>query len=324
MLFEQTQMSGEQMMDFNDPNMKDKIDKIVIDTIRKYSTDTVYFKDRESRFIWNSLGHIQQLGANSPEEVLGKTDFDYFPKDFAQSARETELTIMQTGVPIINMTEELVLDDENVRYYFCSKYPLYDDNGNIIGTWGSSKDITEQKNLEKELQISYSKMELLTRVDDLSGLYNRRYLYEELEKYASMYVEREDSSTFSIIVLDLDDMKFFNDQNGQQNGDLLLRYVADILLTNTRKADTCFRTGGDEFAIVLPDTDKLSALAVAKKIIQQISSEPFVYENKRVSVSGSAGVAAFNKNDPDITDILSRAERKLNKSKREGKNQVSV
>ena len=296
-------------MDFNDPATREKIDKIVIDTIRKYSTDTVYFKDKESRFIWNSLGHIQQLGARSPEEAFGKTDFDYFPKDFAQSARETELTIMQTGVPIINMIEELVLDDDNIKYYMCSKYPLYDDEGKIIGTWGSSKDVTEQKNLEKELQISYSKMELLTRVDDLSGLYNRRYLYEELEKYASMYVEREDNSTFSIIVLDLD---------------LLLRYVADIMLTNTRKADTCFRTGGDEFAVVLPDTDKLSAMAVAKNIIRQISSEPFVIENRRVSISGSAGVAAFNKSDPDITDILSRAERKLNKSKREGKNQVSV
>lgn len=311
-------------MDFNDPATRERIDKIVIDTIRKYATDTVYFKDKESRFIWNSIGHVRQLGANTPEEILGKNDFDFFPKDFAQSARETELTIMQTGVPIINMIEELALDDDNIKYYMCSKYPLYDEHGKIIGTWGTSKDVTEQKNLEKELQISYSKMELLTRVDDLSGLYNRRYLYEELEKYASMYVEREDNSTFSIIVLDLDDMKFFNDQNGQQNGDLLLRYVADILLTNTRKADTCFRTGGDEFAVVLPDTDKLSALAVAKKIIQQISGEPFVYENKRVSVSGSAGVAAFNKNDPDITDILSRAERKLNKSKREGKNQVSV
>ena len=222
------------------------------------------------------------------------------------------------------LMSELILDDDNIKYYMCSKYPLYDDEGKIIGTWGSSKDVTEQKNLEKELQISYSKMELLTRVDDLSGLYNRRYLYEELEKYASMYVDREDNSTFSIIVLDLDDMKFFNDQNGQQNGDLLLRYVADILLTNTRKADTCFRTGGDEFAVVLPDTDKLSAMAVAKNIIRQISGEPFVIENKRLSISGSAGVAAFNKNDPDITDILSKAERKLNKSKREGKNQVSV
>ena len=311
-------------MDFNDPANREKIDKIVIDTVRKYSTDTVYFKDRESRFIWNSLGHIQQLGAKTPEEVFGKTDFDYFPKDFAQSARETELTIMQTGTPIINMIEELMLDDENIRYYMCSKYPLYDDDGKIIGTWGSSKDVTEQKNLEKELQLSYSKMELLTRVDDLSGLYNRRYLYEELEKYASMYVEREDNSTFSIIVLDLDDMKFFNDQNGQQNGDLLLRYVADILLTNTRKADTCFRTGGDEFAVVLPDTDKVAALAVAKKIIKQISSEPFAIETKRVSISGSAGVAAFNKNDPDNTESLSRCERKLNKAKLECKNQVSV
>ena len=311
------------MIDFNDAANRAKIDKIVVDTIRKYSTDTVYFKDRDSKFIWNSLGHIQQLGVKSQEEALGKTDFDFFPKDFAQSARETELTIMQTGYPIINMVEELVLDDENVRYYLCSKYPLYDDDGKIIGTWGSSKDVTEQKLLEKELQRSYAKMEMLSRVDDLSGLYNRRYFYEELEKYAGLYDEREDNTTFSIIVLDLDDMQNFNDQYGQQNGDLLLRYIADILLSNTRKADTCFRTGGDEFAVVLPDTDKLAAVGVAKKIVQQISGNPYITENKRVSISASAGVAVVNKADPDISDFLSRAERKLNKSKREGKNQVS-
>ena len=105
------------MIDFNDPATRKKIDKIVVDTIRKYSTDTVYFKDKDSKFIWNSLGHIQQLGVRSQEEAFGKSDFDYFPKDFAQSARETELTIMQTGTPIINMIEELTLDDENVRYY---------------------------------------------------------------------------------------------------------------------------------------------------------------------------------------------------------------
>lgn len=311
------------MIDFTDAANRAKIDKIVVDTIRKYSTDTVYFKDRDSKFIWNSLGHIQQLGVKSQEEVLGKCDFDFFPKDFAQSARETELTIMQTGYPIINMVEELVLDDENVRYYLCSKYPLYDDDGKIIGTWGSSKDVTEQKLLEKELQRSYAKMEMLSRVDDLSGLYNRRYFYEELDKYAGLYDEREDNTTFSIIVLDLDDMQNFNDQYGQQNGDLLLRYIADILLSNTRKADTCFRTGGDEFAVVLPDTDKLAAVGVAKKIVSQISGNPYITDNKRVSISASAGVAAFSKSEPDISDFLSRAERKLNKSKREGKNQVS-
>ena len=95
-------------------------------------------------------------------------------------------------------------------------------------------------------------------------------------------------------------------------------------MSNTRKADTCFRTGGDEFAVVLPDTDKLAAVGVAKKIVQQISGNPYISENKRVSISASAGVAAFNKADPDISDFLSRAERKLNKSKREGKNQVSI
>ena len=168
---------------------REEINKIVLETIRDYSSDTVYFKDLDSRFIWNSKGHIRQLGASSTEEVLGKTDFDYFPKDFAQAARETELMIIATGQPMLDVIEELVVDEDTTKYYMASKYPLFDKDGKIIGTWGSSKDVTETKTLEKELQRSYMQLEHLVRVDNLSGLYNRKYFYETLEKYSSVYSE---------------------------------------------------------------------------------------------------------------------------------------
>ena len=299
-------------------------DMLVIDTIRKYGRDTIYFKDKDSKFIWNNYMHANQLGVIKPDELVGKSDFDYFPKEFAEKARQVEIEIMKTGKPLINIEEELSFnDDEDVKYYIASKYPLYDRNNEIVGTWGISRDITEIKKLELELERSYHKMELLARVDDLSGLYNRRYFYETLEKYASLYEKRTDGSTFALLVADVDDMTNVNDMYGQQNGDIVLRSVAELFVSNVRTEDTCFRTGGDEFAIVLLDTDKISAIGIAKKLVEQISNEPIILDGKREKVTISAGLAVFDNSNPDISDLLSKAERKLNKSKREGKNKVS-
>ena len=297
-------------------------DMLVIDTIRKYGRDTIYFKDKDSKFIWNNYMHANQLGVIKPDELVGKSDFDYFPKEFAERARQIELEVMRTGKPILNIEESLGEDDD-IRYYSASKYPLYNNNNEVVGTWGISRDITETKKLELELERSYHKMELLARVDDLSGLYNRRYFYETLEKYASLYEKRTDGSTFAIFVADVDDMTHVNDLYGQQNGDIVLRSIAELCMSNVRKEDTCFRTGGDEFAIVLLDTDKISAVGIAKKLVEQIANEPVILDGKRERVTVSAGLAVFDHTNPDISDLLSKAERKLNKSKREGKNKVS-
>ena len=298
-------------------------DMLVIDTIRKYGRDTIYFKDKDSKFIWNNYMHANQLGVIKPDELVGKSDFDFFPKEFAEKARQVELEIMRTGKPVINIEEELPINDDDVKYYIASKYPLYDRNNEIVGTWGISRDITEIKKLELEIERSYHKMELLARVDDLSGLYNRRYFYETLEKYASLYERRNDGSTFALLVADVDDMTNVNDMYGQQNGDIVLRSLAELFVSNVRTEDTCFRTGGDEFAIVLLDTDKISAIGIAKKLVEQISNEPIILDGKREKVTISAGLAVFDNSNPDISDLLSKAERKLNKSKREGKNKVS-
>lgn len=310
----------------SDKNFWEKMqinDMLVIDTIRRYGRDTVYFKDKDSRFIWNNYVHAKQLGVEKPDELIGKTDKDYFPPEFAEKAREIELEIMRTGIPVLNIEEELYEDEDNVRYYSASKYPLYDKDNNIVGTWGISRDITDAKRMELELERSYHKMERLARVDDLSGLYNRRYFYETLEKYASLYEKRTDGSTFALLVADVDDITHINDQYGQQNGDIVLRSIAEFCMANVRTEDTCFRTGGDEFAIVLLDTDKISAVGIAKKLVEQIANEPIILDGKREKVTISAGLALFDPSDPDLQDLLSRAERKLNKSKREGKNKVS-
>ena len=153
--------------------------------------------------------------------------------------------------------------------------------------------------------------------------YRLAYFYETLEKYASLYEKRTDGSTFALLVADVDDITHVNDVYGQQNGDIVLKSIAELFMSNVRKEDTCFRTGGDEFAIVFLDTDKISAIGIATKLVEQIANEPIILDGKRERVTISAGLVIFDNNNPDISDLLSRAERKLNKSKREGKNKVS-
>ncbi|MCR5060157.1 MAG: GGDEF domain-containing protein [Saccharofermentans sp.] len=299
------------------------ISKIVLETIGKYSQDTVYFKDKDSKFIWVTESHAKQVGAKSSTEMVGKSDFDYFPKDFAQSAKDTEMTIMASGQALVNMTEELVLDDDTIRYFMASKYPLYDADGKIIGTWGMSRDITDHLKLENDLQQSLVKLQRLARVDDLSGLYNRRYFYEKLDKMSCFYSDRQEEGSFSLIVIDVDDMTLVNEQYGQQNGDMFLRTIASIMLSNCRKPDTCFRTGGDEFAVILPGCDKLAALGIAKRIVEAVAGTPVRLDGCIGKITISAGVAAYDKNS-NLEEFLSNAERKLNKSKRNGKNQASM
>ncbi|MBR1797650.1 MAG: diguanylate cyclase [Clostridiales bacterium] len=302
---------------------QEEIDMLVVNTIKNFCADTIYFKDRDSRFIWNSQQHADQLGAKSPLEMFGKTDYDYFPKEFADNAKETEEQIIESGEPMLNIYEEWEKDDEETRYFLASKYPFYNKDHEIIGTWGISKDITDMKRLEKELERSYQKVQRLARVDDITGLYNRRYFYENLERTCSIYDAREDDTTFSIIAIDIDNMKYINDQYGQTHGDDVLRHVATAMLNSIRKTDICFRTGGDEFVVLLPDCDKTTAVNVAKAICANTSNQSVpVGESKFEKITISAGVAEYSAGS-DMSEIISAADRKLYKAKRNGKNQLS-
>ena len=301
---------------------QEQIDELVLDTIKFHCADTIYFKDRESRFLWNSQQHADQLGVKSPQDMVGKTDYDYFPEEFADKALEVEKQIIESGEPMLNIEEEWEKDDET-RYLLASKYPFRNKEGEIIGTWGITRDITELRHLEKELERSYMKVQRLARVDDVTGLYNRRYFYENLERVCSIYDRREDEISFSLIAIDVDNMKFINDQYGQQKGDDVLRHVASSMLNAIRKSDICFRTGGDEFAVLLPDCDKQAAVGVAKSITKNVSDQAVpLGESKFEKITISIGVATYVQGT-DISEIISAADRKLYKAKRNGKNQLA-
>lgn len=104
----------------------------------------IYFKDKESRFLLMSKNNIQFLGVNTIEEVVGKTDFDFFDHEHAQQAFDDEQEIMRSGKSIIKEEKE-IHNDNSIAYVYTTKSPYKDEYGNIIGTFGISKDITELK-----------------------------------------------------------------------------------------------------------------------------------------------------------------------------------
>jgi len=112
--------------------------------------DYIYFKDRESRFILNNKAHAREMGAGSPEEMRGKTDFDYFAPGHAQKAFDDEQRIIRTGRPLVNDVEEETWAGRPSTWVSSTKMPLKDEQGDIVGTFGISRDMTERRQVEQK------------------------------------------------------------------------------------------------------------------------------------------------------------------------------
>lgn len=160
----------------------------LINTIMNNSEDTVYFKDLDSKFLLNSTAHAVQLGVESPLELRGKSDFDFFPEQFAQKAYEIEQNIIKTGKPLINVVEKWDKPNGKVIWLSASKYPLKDTEGNIIGTWGTSRDITDLKEAEIELERLNAELQILNKAqkDNLEELKLTQEQLVEKEKMAAL------------------------------------------------------------------------------------------------------------------------------------------
>jgi PAS domain S-box-containing protein len=123
----------------------------LLETLMKNSNDFIYFKDRQSRFVRISQRFLDNTTAASLEELKGKTDFDFLPEEQAQSAFQDEQSVIETGRAVIDREERQTLSDGRTMWVLTSKMPWRDSAGKIIGTWGISKDITERKRVESEL-----------------------------------------------------------------------------------------------------------------------------------------------------------------------------
>jgi PAS domain S-box-containing protein len=137
-----------------------ELEKFLIDALLNTLPDQVYFKDLKSRFIRVNKALASRFGVTDPSEVTGKTDFDFFSLEHAQQAFDDEQSIIKTGQKISKIEKE-TRHDHTDRWVSTMKLPLSDSNGNIIGTFGISRDITETKESEDALAKEQYLMHLL-------------------------------------------------------------------------------------------------------------------------------------------------------------------
>jgi diguanylate cyclase (GGDEF)-like protein/PAS domain S-box-containing protein len=116
--------------------------------------DQVYVKDTEGRFLFSNAGHLRALGAASREEVAGKTDFDFYPRELAERYRADEQEVIRTGRPLIGREEPNVDEDGNERWHSTTRVPLQDDGGKVVALVGVTRDVTERREAEKALRES--------------------------------------------------------------------------------------------------------------------------------------------------------------------------
>ncbi len=172
-----------------------------------------------------------------------------------------------------------------------------------------------------ELEILNQKLEELNRTDPLTGTANRRSLNESLER-EYLRAQRY-QRPLSLLMMDVDHFKHVNDTHGHQAGDTVLITIASSLLCSLRKQDVVGRYGGEEFAVVLPETVKDNALIVAERCRDMVASIETDTGSSRLKVTMSVGVAALSDEGVSGTaELIRAADRALYQAKREGRNRV--
>ncbi|ADG83637.1 sensor domain-containing diguanylate cyclase [Thermincola potens] len=172
--------------------------------------------------------------------------------------------------------------------------------------------------------LLYKKIEKLAITDGLTKVYNHRYFYKKFEEEYQR--SQRYGCKFSVIMIDIDYFKRFNDEFGHKAGDTALFTVAKIIKTNTRNIDTVARYGGEEFAILLPETDSGDAKIVAERIRKAISETVFRIADDKppVGVTVSIGVSSYPADTKDPQQVVELADQALYYSKEHGKNRVTV
>ena len=190
----------------------------------------------------------------------------------------------------------------------------YEGKPAVLATF---RDITERKKTEAELKR-------LVITDDLTELFNQRYFYIQLVKEIER--AKRHNRPLSMLLIDIDMFKDFNDKYGHLEGDYVLKKIGEILMKNVREIDMAFRFGGEEFAVLLPDTKHEDAIIVAERIRKAVAANvfyPFTLDGQPdiVSKTVSIGVTEFHVED-NIKSFLKRVDNAMYQAKKSGRNMV--
>ena len=291
-----------------------ELDRLCMRNLLETPGERVFFKDLQGRLLRISTSFLRDYAHGaSLDEVIGKTDFDFFTAEHASAAFEDEQEVIRTGEPVLGKIERETFHDRPDAWVSTTKLPLRDDDGRIVGTFGISRDMTAL--ILAEQALAHQAFH-----DPVTGLANRVALTSRLAQ--DLVSLRRTGGLLALLFVDLDNFKLINDAFGHEAGDRVLVEVGRRLLRVSRAGDTVARFGGDEFVMLCnglraDDDVRLIATRAARAIGEQVIEG---CNGNGITVTGSIGVAMTPDASADPDDLLRQADIAMYEAKVSGRN----
>lgn len=308
--------------------------------LRPFGIIKIKVYDRHKRIIYCTetklIGKMDENNVRLKNALAGNVDAKLETKDKVHDLAEEQLLnvdVVETYVPItsdsgsilgcfevyVNVTQYR----EKVRYGVMVMTVLL--SLVLAGVFGFSYLLIRRA--ASQLNQAHEKLEAMAKTDTLTDIANRGHLMlrgqEEFERLRRYGMKNQPTLTLGCIMIDLDHFKHINDTKGHHAGDAVLKGVASRLRDSVRPYDVIGRYGGEEFAVLLPDTNLEQSLVVAERIRNAIRGELIPAEGELIGVTASLGVSCSNENDQGLSDLLKRADEGMYKAKAAGRDRVS-
>ncbi|WP_298136335.1 diguanylate cyclase [Acidiferrobacter sp.] len=269
-----------------------------------YRTDV----DGITRYVCPSVVNV--LGYQD-SEIVGLPAAAFYPN---HEDRKALIEAIKAHGYVRDFPGQMRCKDGRIIDISISSTVIYDENGQFAGVEGIWRDITERRALERRL-------ERLASTDELTKLPNRRVSLDVLEKCLDTF--KRTGTPTGICIVDLDHFKRINDAFGHLAGDKVLQHFAQIVQRELRKTDHFGRLGGEEFLLILHDTEAGQLEEMGRRIVQNVAGEPFPVSDKdTITITVSMGVTILKPSDEAASAVLSRADAGLYAAKRGGRNRL--
>jgi diguanylate cyclase (GGDEF)-like protein/PAS domain S-box-containing protein len=293
------------------------------------ASDVVSLHDLDGQSLYVSPSCERVFGF-TPDEMARMRPFTMVhPEDRARATAHHEALLR--GEPVTALTCRKLHKSGRHVWAETSWRPILNRSGKIVRLQAASRDVTERREYERQLEEAHAKLraqqerlidanarlEALASLDALTGLKNRRAFEERLHEEISR--ARRSKETFALLLLDIDHFKNFNDSFGHPRGDDVLKSVARVLSRSVRDADFISRYGGEEFAIILPDSDRDGAKLMGERLREAIEENAWDVRPITVSVGAAAWVDGATSES-----LIDQADRALYRSKQAGRNIVTL
>lgn len=295
---------------------KEEVEKLKLTIAIEQASVTVIMTDKDGNIQYGNPA-FEKISGYSLREALGENPrilkSGLTPEPVFDDLWETITSGEAWEGELINKRKDGILYYEEARIT-----PIIDSEGNIVNFLAIKQDITQRKYLEEKLKQT-------SRRDSLTNIYNRRYVFERLSEL--MKLNKIDSLMFSLVIIDIDFFKNVNDTYGHPAGDFVLKEFAEILTQSIRANDILGRYGGEEFILVLKDTNKQSSAEIIERILKRVKESTFNYEDKEIKIAFSGGISDISEMDKEslsVESLINEADMRLYKAKNTGRSKIVI